>query len=1212
MGENITFTNAQASALDFSRHIALTANAGSGKTFVLTQRLLSILVNSKDENISLKNIAAITFTKKAAAELYSKIAKALDEKIDSVTDEDEKKRFDGYRKSLLSAQITTIDSFCGNIVREFPVVANVDPDFSILDEYSSSQLFEDSLAKFHKENKDDVKLHYVLRILKGVTNFDDAMNEFRKSIESVEIIKQNIYSGRLEEISSNLASIQKEYLNHYAVKLLKDGILLLEHINNCALALSSTNKYAAVVKDNISRLKTLSADNNNLDEILLIINDIRSSAYTIKFTPADKYYKKKEQSITESEFALLDELFTVSETLANSADMFPELAKFGKYIMDLSEKVFEIYTTKKYEKGFLDFIDVVMLTKKILATEDAQKKLAERFKYIMIDEFQDTNQLQYDIFMPILDQLKKGNLFIVGDEKQSIYMFRNAELEVFTKTKADIQAASGENASITLKESFRMAPELGIFVNKLFSKLFRNPADSGKDKNLFNESEYSEIIYIEKELKKGTVTVLLSNEPKSDKEEDVEANEGSPLSEDELIARQIVKIKNEINCAWKDIAILSFYGKSFEGLRTVFPKYKIPYLIYGGKGFYQSQTVIDLNSYLLFLNDTTNDIALAALLRSPFYLLDDNTLLNTASSEGITLYDKMKTYSLENEKIAGIYKTLSSQVEKAKYSMPSVLLRTILSDTFFLGIMSQRADNEQIFADIEKVVSYAIERERNGFQNFYDFSEFLNKSITNETDESHSPISFSSDAVQVMTVHKSKGLQFKVVFVINTNTAFIKQSLKQGSVYCSKKFGIISKLPNDGNFFEEHAIPKISFLYNSFENRKLSAENKRLMYVALTRAEEHIVISGTISKDSANANSMLNYLSGVFPDILSSDVDISGTIKVLKTSDIQSPPEDIKFPIVIKVLNDIEEQTLIDSDEKKEIPNYHVSTGAVAEEKDVFYISASVYVKYLQCPMLYHLSNNLKLDKFYDALDTGNTGSALYEKREPASLDNISDSKSLSSLKSRISRSEFPKLRGTIIHKLLEILPEPESVQTAIDSSFGEYQNYENFAEIKDEVIQYYHKFIATDLYSALKGSANASSEYLVSAVVKDKIYLQGIIDKILKTDDEIQIYDWKSDKVTNANLEEKCINYEHQLLFYAYLASKLSPEIKNISANLVFLNADNYIYTKNYSEEDFKIFEDSLIEMCKSIDSRNYPKNLTNCSKCRFAQNDGACVVKD
>ncbi len=440
MGENITFTNAQASALDFSRHIALTANAGSGKTFVLTQRLLSILVNSKDENISLKNIAAITFTKKAAAELYSKIAKALDEKIDSVTDEDEKKRFDGYRKSLLSAQITTIDSFCGNIVREFPVVANVDPDFSILDEYSSSQLFEDSLAKFHKENKDDVKLHYVLRILKGVTNFDDAMNEFRKSIESVEIIKQNIYSGRLEEISSNLASIQKEYLNHYAVKLLKDGILLLEHINNCALALSSTNKYAAVVKDNISRLKTLSADNNNLDEILLIINDIRSSAYTIKFTPADKYYKKKEQSITESEFALLDELFTVSETLANSADMFPELAKFGKYIMDLSEKVFEIYTTKKYEKGFLDFIDVVMLTKKILATEDAQKKLAERFKYIMIDEFQDTNQLQYDIFMPILDQLKKGNLFIVGDEKQSIYMFRNAELEVFTKTKADIQA----------------------------------------------------------------------------------------------------------------------------------------------------------------------------------------------------------------------------------------------------------------------------------------------------------------------------------------------------------------------------------------------------------------------------------------------------------------------------------------------------------------------------------------------------------------------------------------------------------------------------------------------------------------------------------------------------------------------------------------------------------------------------------------------------
>ena len=172
----------------------------------------------------------------------------------------------------------------------------------------------------------------------------------------------------------------------------------------------------------------------------------------------------------------------------NHSEIELELAYFGKIFIYFFNKSLNLYSEKKKQEGYLDYEDILLFTQNILENEDVRKSLSEKFKYIMIDEYQDTNELQYNIFLPILDYLKCGNLFVVGDEKQSIYMFRDAELEVFNKTKLEIIHHAGKESLLTLPDSFRMAPNICVFVNSLFRKLFENPNP------LFNEVEHSDIV----------------------------------------------------------------------------------------------------------------------------------------------------------------------------------------------------------------------------------------------------------------------------------------------------------------------------------------------------------------------------------------------------------------------------------------------------------------------------------------------------------------------------------------------------------------------------------------------------------------------------------------------------------------------------------------------------------------------------------------------
>ncbi|MDP1994423.1 MAG: UvrD-helicase domain-containing protein, partial [Ignavibacteria bacterium] len=328
--------------------------------------------------------------------------------------------------------------------------------------------------------------------------------------------------------------------------------------------------------------------------LIRIKENILTSGLTVK---KDGYLGRKLPT------GLIDDIISVERYFAPIADfenfsddknLHERLAIFGKGFLFLFNFVLEIYENKKSELGYLDFEDILIRTKNVLELPEVRQKLSQKYRYLMVDEYQDTNEIQYEIFLPILERLKTGNLFVVGDEKQSIYKFRDAELSVFTKTKSDINAEVG--LTLILPASFRMAPMLCAFTNSLFRNLFTNANP------LFNEVQHTDLICAKKEDLTASIEILLAENKK----------EESSDSETELVAKKIVALSanEELNVKFGDIAILCRKRSSFSALEKTFQKFDLPYMIWEGKGFYQQQIIFDFYNYVSFLANASDDTAL--------------------------------------------------------------------------------------------------------------------------------------------------------------------------------------------------------------------------------------------------------------------------------------------------------------------------------------------------------------------------------------------------------------------------------------------------------------------------------------------------------------------------------------------------------------------------------------------------------------------------
>ena len=435
-------TPQQKSALIYNRHISLTANAGSGKTYVLSKRFVEIYLN---EDIDLSSIVAITFTDKAAGELNRKIAREVDEKIIFEEDKTRLKRLENLRRQLVSANISTIHSFCINILKEFAPEAEIDANFIPVNQETANEMIElcieEAINDSIKNEEYKEKLKYLIRFFGSKSNF---ISQLKYSIGKRDILlklSDSIYNKSESEIAVFFREkFDFDFKRSFGAKI----ELLADTVNRINTIVIKQNSKSSVPNEIAGKLLLFKNALTPLGKISFII-EIKNMILTKAGTIRSKGYLSKEReeysdliTYVERGFAELNNFFSIS----NPEKSEKELAHFGKIFILIYSYLNNIYITKKKQKGFLDFEDLLLNTQKILKLESVKTYLSGRFKYIMIDEYQDTNELQYRIFMPILNYLKSGNLFVVGDEKQSIYSFRNADLEIFEKTKNDIKSFS--------------------------------------------------------------------------------------------------------------------------------------------------------------------------------------------------------------------------------------------------------------------------------------------------------------------------------------------------------------------------------------------------------------------------------------------------------------------------------------------------------------------------------------------------------------------------------------------------------------------------------------------------------------------------------------------------------------------------------------------------------------------------------------------------
>lgn len=1180
----------QKKAVELDDHLALTANAGSGKTFVLSRKYLEAAIKL-DGQVSA--IAAITFTEKAASELYLKISKLVEDEIESSIDVEKIKVLEKIRRNLVSAYISTIHSFCIDILREFPVEAGVDANFTPIDQSLANELLELAVEEtidnfFNSPDKSEI----VKRLLRYFSRKSLLQNELVNLIQdrkNVLKVKEDIYSKSDEEIikkfNQDFEKIFLEIWNYYESEFL----IALRKINNVVLSNNLKSEYSIVIKNILEEY-------DKIRNPLLLIHKLRSQILTNEGSVRkQKYLVKDLKNLVENEIQIVEKTFEDFRVFTDlkSVDNYPELIKLGRDILELFDYALELYENKKRVESYIDFEDILLLTKNLLKNSAVQEYLSSKFRYLMVDEFQDTNELQYEIFLPILDYLRSGKLFIVGDEKQSIYKFRDAELEIFYKTKDDIVRERNLSHLMELPDSFRMNEQICLFTNYVFSRLFK------RDIPLFGELKNVPIVCAKEKKQNGEIQFLISRADSND------------LNQAELVANKIINLITQENYQFGDITILVRKRKSFDELEKVFIRKSIPYSVIGGRGFYQRQVISDINNYLAFLLNQENDIALVAILRSPFFSISDTKIFKISLQSGKYFFDKLRNFSFDSE-IRKVTQILESHIDLSASLQLTQLLNRILSDTDYLSIIRNRIDGEQELANIKKLFSIARNFDGKGYRNLYDFVNSLNDAITGVEDEPQAAVASVLNAVQVMTVHQAKGLEFPVVFLFKTEDYGLPVGIKSKSIFVNKNLGLLAKLPDPENPTGEYVSLPIIQLNDFIEKKKNLAEIKRLLYVAITRAKEKLFISAELKPDKEpNKESFICLLRDALNCEFDNDIIIKDDLQYLHMEDNKfinkKKTLEIKIPIIHKI--DLEQEQRIGSEDISIRKKYLLEKYPEKEKSQI--ISATRISVYSQCPMKYHLTYNLGFALLNKLLPQWREATVIPDEimlDEQNYSESITEyeSENISIIKRNMVQSEKT---GEIIHKILQLELDDVEAGKFILNQVKKIDADENLIkEMTNQIMDIIKLYKSSNIFKELSGYKNYKNEFEIY-LKQDSYFLHGIIDKIIFEKDKILIIDYKTDDVDEKSASHKFEEYSNQLKFYLYIASHLFVDSEIFEAQLIFLRKPELKFLMSYSLKNISELKKEISAKIEGIVNNSFSKNLEHCHLCQFST-AGKCVV--
>ncbi len=843
--------------------VSLAAGAGCGKTFVLTRRFLSHLEPGPDVNLG--GLVAITFTERAAREMRERIRGECFERLRGCSTDDVPHWLQITRE-IDSARVSTIHSFCASVLRNAAVEARLDPQFGLLDPQISvaflthavTEAIHAAVAEEHPAAADVVRIFGLDRTVGICESLVRQRFELKREVwvqQSPEQLAE-LWQQRFQTLAPSLA-----------LRSLRDSSeirstweLLKQHTTTNAVML---DRRAILIQE----LQRLLDDPESVTQPLEWMQFVREHAQVKgaggkKAWPAEEIY----DSIMEALSDLRKVLDKVSPLMEFVADDVLVAARLSLQVLELASLAIDQYDRRKSEAAMLDFDDLVLRTRDLLRDNaSVRQRVAAGIDFLMVDEFQDTDPVQADIVRYLCGpKLTSGKLFLVGDAQQSIYRFRRADPNVFRQLRQEIPPAG----RLPLNQNFRSQPAILDFVNALFAgalgDIFQPLVPAVNQLSPAPSIEF--LFAVSPDPETGTTADGRRREEAAWMARRVRELLEDPAprirTKDPATGTTTLRpVKaGDIVILFRALSDVAFYEQALRDCR-------LEYYLVGGRAFYAQQEVFDLLNILRFLNEPDDEISLLGALRSPFFGLTDDTLMSLRR-HAATLDD-----GLQRQPSAALQEIAESQrplvlhakqvlnelrLEKDRLSITGLMNRLLDLTAYDASLVSEFLGRRKL-ANLRKLVEMARQFDRAGAFTLADFVVRLRGAVAEETDEELAATQAeSSNVIRMMTIHQSKGLEFPVVIVADMDRSGQPPA---SSVQFNAELGpLIGPPERFGRQVENLGLR----LHRLLEQEAEAAEHLRLLYVAMTRAADHLILSSGLKAIDKPSSSWMKLLAARF------------------------------------------------------------------------------------------------------------------------------------------------------------------------------------------------------------------------------------------------------------------------------------------------------------------------------------------------------------
>lgn len=904
MANEVKWTEEQKQAIyEKGSNILVAAAAGSGKTAVLVERIINKIIN---ENIDIDKLLVVTFTNAAASEMRERVLNAIYKKID---EEPENEKLQKQIILLNRASICTIDSFCLDVVKNNFFEIDIGQNFRIGDTTEIEILKQDVLEdlfeeKYEAEDEDFTKLINTYTSYKDDTPLKELILKIYTYIQSnpfpekwlKEKIEMFNLSEKLEEDFSK--TIWGELLLKQVREIVEDSELKLEAERQNLAKYPELQKYFLIINDDIEQLQMLKINLDSWNKAYEIASNIKFKTWATdkKITFEAKDDAKATRDMVKANLKKVTEkilIFNSKEANEDINDMYEVLKKLGNIIIEFG-KMFE---KRKKDKNIVDFSDVEHFALQILLKEDGTpseiaKKYQKKYEEIAIDEYQDSNLVQEYILNSIS---RENNIFMVGDVKQSIYKFRQARPDLFLEKYKTYQTKNnqkdGDNLKIQLFKNFRSRKEVLDFSNKIFTSIMSeelgelnyteeeylnlgaNYEDTNQDLKaeidiLLTDDTDEEDLSAEQKASATTSTWKETNGEENDSEEEIERVENIEL-EAKFVANRIkelvenkfqiydAKKQEKRDIKYKDIVVLL---RSTKEPAPIFEKeilnLGMPVFSDSSAEYLESIEIQTIMSLLKIIDNPLQEIPLVAVMRSMIGGFTDNDLVEIRLSDkydnfyNTILKSKQSVSELLRSKIDQFLNNLEMWRKEQEYLSLDELIWKIYNDTGYYNYVGLMTNGELRQANLKMLFERAKQCESISFKGLFNFINYIEKIKTSSKDmDSAKIIGENDDVIRIMSIHKSKGLEFPVVFLSGTGKQFNMQDLNN-KILLHPEIGIGVKYIDYDMQIEYDTLSKQA-MRNQIMLETLS-EEMRVLYVALTRAKEKLIITGYSTTDKQN------------------------------------------------------------------------------------------------------------------------------------------------------------------------------------------------------------------------------------------------------------------------------------------------------------------------------------------------------------------------